>query len=267
MANSYWQKQSPSEALYPAIEWNRPEQRSRAGRLVIVGGNKLGFAGVSEAYQTAKAAGVGQIRVVLPDALKKAVLPAMLEVVFTATNPSGGFSRDGLGDIKAALAWADHGLLIGDAGRNSETAIIYEDLLAMPTPLTITRDAADLLRNSASSLVERDKTTLVLSFAQAQRLFKDVYYPKMLTFSMQLTNLVEALHKFTVTYPLIIVTYHQDQLIVASRGQVISQTFDEPMMIWRGVTAARSATYQIWSPDKPLEAIATSWLADSNRLD
>ncbi|HET7630431.1 MAG TPA: hypothetical protein VFK03_03590 [Candidatus Saccharimonadales bacterium] len=261
MADSYWQKQSPSKPLFPDIEWNKPEQRSRAGKLAIIGGNKLGFAGVSEAYRAAKQAGVGQIRVILPDALKTAVPANMLEVVFTATNKSGGFSRDSLADIEASLSWADHGLLIGDAGRNSETAIIYEELLRLPTPLTITRDAADLLKNAANQLVNRPNTSLVVSFAQAQRLFKDVYYPKMLTFSMQLTNLVEALHKFTVTYPITIVTFHQDQLVVANNGQVISQAFDEPMMIWRGLTAAKSASYQIWSPGRPLEAVAASFLS------
>ncbi|HET6622767.1 MAG TPA: hypothetical protein VFG56_02425 [Candidatus Saccharimonadales bacterium] len=260
MTSLYWQKQSSSKPLFTDIEWNRPEQRARAGKLAIIGGSKLGFAGVSEAYRSAREAGVGQIRVILPDTLKKTVPIDMLEVVFTATNKSGGFSRDSLDDIKASLSWADHGLLIGDAGRNSETAIIYEDLLSMTTPLTITRDAADLLRNSAASLVERDHTTLVLSFAQAQRLFKDVYYPKMLAFSMQLTNLVETLHKFTITYPVTLVTFHQDQLIVAHDGKVISQAFDEPMMIWRGITASTSSAYQIWSPNQPLEAIATSWL-------
>lgn len=259
MANSYWQKQSPSKPLFPDVEWNKPEQRSRAGRLAIIGGNKLGFAGVSAAYQAAQHAGVGQIRVILPDALKAAVPRHMLEVVFTATNQSGGFARDSASDIKAALAWADHGLLIGDAGRNSETAIIYEELLSLPTPLTISRDAADLLRPAAASLAVRAQTSLVLSFAQAQRLFKDLYYPKILTFSMQLTNLVEALHKFTITYPVLLVTYHQDQLIAAYDGQVISQAFDEPMMIWRGITAARGAAYQIWSPN-PLAATVTSWL-------
>ena len=68
---SYWKKQSPDTPLFPDIEWSKPENRTQAGKLGIVGGNKLGFAGVAEAYSVASSSGVGQIRVLLPDVLKK----------------------------------------------------------------------------------------------------------------------------------------------------------------------------------------------------
>ena len=55
----YWQKQTADKPLYPDIEWNKPERRDQAGKLLIVGGNKLGFSAAAEAYQTAKDAGVG----------------------------------------------------------------------------------------------------------------------------------------------------------------------------------------------------------------
>ena len=44
----YWQKQTPEKPLFPDIEWAKPEQKSQAGRLGIIGGNKLGFMGVAE---------------------------------------------------------------------------------------------------------------------------------------------------------------------------------------------------------------------------
>lgn len=75
---------------------------------------------------------------------------------------------------------------------------------------------------------------------------------------MQLSMLVDTLHKFTTTYPCAIVTYHQNQVVVAHGGQVITQEFDEPMLIWRGTVATRAACYQLWSPRQPLEAIAAS---------
>ena len=53
MEYDYWHKQNPAKPLFPDIEWAKPEQRAQRGRLGIVGGNKLGFAGVAEAYQTA----------------------------------------------------------------------------------------------------------------------------------------------------------------------------------------------------------------------
>lgn len=260
MTPSFWQKQSPNTPLFPDIEWNRPEQRSRAGKLLIVGGNKLGFASVASAYDEAVQAGAGVVKVLLPEALKPAVPATVLDTVYIPTNPSGGMSKDGLPILLSSAAWADRVLLIGDAGRNSETAILYEELLRQPAPLTITRDAVDLLRAAAQQMIDRPDTTLVVSFAQLQKLFQAVYYPKMLGFSMQLLMLVETLHKFTITYPCTIVTFHQGQLIVAHDGRVVTSEFDQPMLIWRGTSATRAACYQLWTPGKPLEAIATSFI-------
>ncbi len=257
MDTSYWQKQTASKPLYPDIEWNKPEQRTRAGKLAIVGGNKLSFVAVATAYSEATEVGAGQVRVVLPDALKPVIPPTILDTVFTASTPSGGMSKEDYGTVLAATEWADHTLCIGDAGRNSETAIVYEMLLGSSKPLTITRDAVDLLRNSPQVLVERPNTTLVMSFAQLQKLFQVLYYPKMLSFSMQLNLLVDTLHKFTVSYPVMVVTYHQNQLLIAKDGQVVTQEFDEPMKIWRGTVATSIATYLLWSPGKPFES-ATS---------
>ncbi len=89
---------------------------------------------------------------------------------------------------------------------------------------------------------------------------QSVYYPKILSFSMQLMQLVETLHKFTITYPIGLVTFHQNQLIIAKGGEVVTQEFDDPMMIWRGTTATRAACYLLWEPKKPLEAITASIL-------
>lgn len=255
----YWSRQTPDAPLFPEIAWNKPEQRSRAGRLGIIGGNKLGFAGVAEAYGTSLKTGAGEAKVLLPNILKKSIPPIITETVFAPSNISGSLSRDALGDMRALGEWATGVLLVGDAGRSSETAIVYDDFIASYSGwLTITRDAADLIRQSSHVLVDREKTVFILSFAQLQKLFQAVYYPKMLTFSLQLTNVVEALHKFTITYPITVATLHKDTFIVAHNGNVVTMPWDNPMAIWRGQTAARVATYLLWNGTKPLEAIAAS---------
>lgn len=255
----YWLKQLPGKPLFPDIEWNRPEGRSHSGKLAVIGGNKLGFVAVGDAYVIACDAGVGQVRALLPDVLKKAVPAAITDVVYAPSNPSGGLSRDAEGAMHAISAWADSALLIGDAGRNSETAIVYEDFIRGYTgQLTITRDSVDLLQNTPELVVERDDTLLVVSFAQLQKLFSRVYYPKILTFSMQLQQLVETLHKFTITYPVTIMTFHQNHIIVAAGGQVTTTPWDNPMSIWKGAVATHAAAYWLWNPSKPLEATTAS---------
>ena len=259
---SYWKRQTAETPLFPDIEWSKPEQKSQSGKLGIIGGNKLGFAGVAEAYSTSLSTGAGHIRVLLPDVLKKTIPPAMTDAVFAPTNPSGSLSSGALTEMNALGQWAESILLIGDAGRSGETAVVYEQFIQKYTgPLILTRDAIDLVKNGSQTLVERPNTVLVMSFAQIQKLFQAVYYPKVLTFSMQLTNFVEALHKFTITYPVTIAVLHKDHFIVASDGQVTSQAWDNPMLIWRGTVAAKAAAYWLWTPSKPLQAITSSILS------
>lgn len=264
MDHTYWKQQTASKPLYPDIEWSRPERRDQAGRLGIIGGNKLGFAGVATSYGTALETGAGDVRVLLPDALRGTVPRSITDTIYGASTPSGSLASDALTEMLALSEWAHGILLAGDAGRNSETAILYEKYISQyHGPLTITRDAIDLIKNTSQTVVDRPDTVLVASFAQVQKLFQSVYYPKMLSFSMQLMQLVDTLHKFTITYPVTIVTFHRERLIVAHGGTVVTHEFNDPMRIWRGVTAATLASYLLWTPSRPLEAIAASFIKDS----
>ncbi len=259
MEIDYWQRQTPGKPLFPNIEWSKPERRDQSGKLLIVGGNKLGFAAVAESYQATLGTGVGEVKVLLPDCLKKSVPSTLLDVLFAACTPSGGLSREAGPELRASSEWANGVLLIGDAGRNSETALLYEEFIsAYSGKLTVTRDAIDLVKNNPVLLAERSDTLLVASFAQVQKLFQGLYYPKVLTFGMQLMQFVEALHKFTVTYPCTIMTLHKDVLLIAHNGQVVTQEWDQPMAIWRGTVAANAASYWLWNPDNMLESSAQS---------
>lgn len=255
----YWQQQKSGHPLFPDVEWNKPEQRTHAGKLAIVGGNKLGFAGVGDAYSAALESGAGQVRVLMPDVLKKVVPSIMSDVIFAPSNPSGGLSKDASLELHAMSTWADSVLFIGDAGRNSETAIVYENFVReYKGPLVIARDAIDLLHNASSALLERQQTVLIVSFAQLQKIFRSSYYPKMVVFSMQLQQLVETLHKFTVTYPVTMVTYHQNHILIAHDGHVTTTEWENPMSIWKGTVATKMAVYWLWNPSKPLESATVS---------
>lgn len=259
----YWHKQTSDKPLYPDIEWSKPEQKSQKGRLGIIGGNKLGFISVAESYQKSLKTGAGEVRVLLPDVLKRSIPPAMTDVIFGATNPSGGLAKDAANEMKALAEWATGILLVGDAGNNSETAILYEDFIKnYKGPLALTRDAVDLLKNASASVVERPNTLLVVSFAQLRKLFQTIYYPIVLTFSMQLTNMIEALHKFTITYPATIAVLHQGNIIIAHQGEVTTTPSTDPMKIWRGETATNATVYWLWSPSKPLESVTASLVAE-----
>ena len=255
----YWQKQRVTTPLFPDVVWSKPERRDQAGKLAIIGGNKLGFVAVAESYSHSLAVGVGEVRVLLPDVLRKTIPATMNDVMFGASNPSGGLAKAATPELHALGNWASAVLLIGDAGRNSETAIAYEDFVRdYNGQLTLTRDAIDLVKNSTKVIVERPDTLIVASFAQLQKIFQAVYYPKILTFSMQLAQLIEALHKFTITYPCSVMVLHKDTLVIASAGDIVTQPWDNAMAIWRGSVATNAACFWIWNEKDILGGLSAS---------
>jgi hypothetical protein len=262
MNQDYWRQQEPGKLLFPDVEWSKPERRSARGKLLIVGGSAHGFAGVGKAYTVASETGAGSIRLALPDVLEKK-LPKDIDGIFLPTSSGGGIGKDGLDDLMAAVDWADGVLLVGDSGQNSETTIMFEKIIKIAPKqkwFTVTRDAVDLIRGMGEDLANQKNVNLVMSFAQIQKLFSSVYYPKILTHSMQLATVIDAMHKFTITYPITLAMIHNDHLIVASDGEVISQNNANMMDLINGTVAAKSATYLLWDPTKPLEAIASSWV-------
>ena len=256
-SDDYWSKQEPNKPLFPDVLWSKPERRDAAGKLTIVGGNAHGFAAVAAAYQTALATGIGEVKVILPDVLKN---KSPTNCIFAPTNPSGGLAAAALTELNSAASWADLILFIGDNGQNSETAGLLETFLTKnnETPVVITRDAVDLIKNAAETVLNRAPTHLVVSLSQLQKLFRSVYYPRVITFSQGVKQIAETLHKFTITYPCTITLWHSGNLFVAHGGMVITQTFDQPLRVWNGEIATREAVWQIWAAD-PTQAAATSW--------
>jgi NAD(P)H-hydrate repair Nnr-like enzyme with NAD(P)H-hydrate dehydratase domain len=267
MEQDYWRKQEADRSLFPDVEWSKPEQRARRGKLLVAGGSRYGFRAVAGACQTALAAGAGEVKAVLPDKLKSQLPADFREGIFLPSNDGGGLGLAGQAELLAAADWADGVLLIGDSGMNSETGVLFDKLLeASDRPVTISRDALDLLTASGEKLVNRPKTHLIANFTQLQKLFSTVYYPKILTHSMNLLNLVEAVHKFTTTYPISVTTLHQNSLLTAVDGQVVSQKFANQLALIDGQLAAQAAAYLLWTPDKPLEAIVSSWLTPNGKV-
>ncbi len=267
--DNYWRKQG-EKALFPEIEWNRPEQKGLAGLLAIFGGNKLNFAAVSQGYMRAVEMGIGQARVFLPDSVRNVIKSRQIinspQVFFAKSGPSGSFSAESYDELRAATDWAKVSLFLGDLGKNAETEVVIERVLARSVAAeqrtVIARDAVDIFIASAADLIVNPNLVVIASFAQLQKVFRSLFYPKILTFSLNLANLVEILHKFTITYPCAIATLHQDSFIVARGGTVISTPLSatkySPLSIWSGEVAVRAAVFYAWNPSKPLEATATS---------
>jgi NAD(P)H-hydrate repair Nnr-like enzyme with NAD(P)H-hydrate dehydratase domain len=254
---TYWRKQDPNEPLFPDIIWSRPESKSNSGKLAIIGGHSHGFGAPGIAYTQALEVNVGVCKVLLPDAIRKTVSHVLPDASYGPSNPSGSFAKSALGSFLEISNWADAVLLSGDLGRNSETAVLLETYVQTYSgKLIISQDAADYFKSFPHLLMNRPDTTLVISLAQLQKIFINAPLITPITYGMTQVHLVQALHDFTLKYPLNIVVKHQDNIFVASGGQITSTPNNE--MPWRVKTAAKTSVYWLQNPTKALESITTS---------
>ena len=255
----FWYKQAPGQPLFPDLLWSRPENRSQAGKLLIIGGNGFGFAAPAEAYGEANKAGIGVAHVLLPDALRRTVGKVLEAGDFAPSTPSGSFSQKALAELLTQSQWADGVLAAGDMGRNSETAVLLEKFIeSYHGQLTITKDAADYFTAAPQNLLKRPETTLVISFAQLQKLAVNGKFSRVFTFDIGIIKLVELLHDFTEAFPVNIIVKHLENIFVAVNGTVSSTKLAEDQEIWRVRTAAHASVWWLQNPNKPFEALTCS---------
>lgn len=257
METTYWQKQG-SSPLFPELEWNKPERRDQAGRLLIVGGNLHALTAPAKIYELVKNIGIGEAKLMLPDKTKRLVGKNLPAAHFLPSTKSGEFSQEAAPEVISHAAWADTILFPGDNGRNSQTAILFEELLsAYTSEIVLCRDAVDILSNHPAILFDRPHTTIVISFAQLQKLIQNYSYPAALAFNMDLVKLIEFLHALTEKISARIVTFHQNQFVCAGSGRVSTTKLPivKEDLRWRLEMAAQAACFITWSPEKVFESL------------
>lgn len=259
---SYWQKQT--KPLFPDLVWNFPEQKT--GKISIVGGNQQGFSTIIRtAEHLLQTFPLKDVSILLPDALRGQV-PPLSNLNFAPSTTSGSFAKSF--DLNQAFRNTEFSLVLGDLSKNSATAIALTEAITTSFdqnhPVLLTRDAVDLLAPSSSELLNYPHLFLVASMAQLQKVFRAVYYPKMLMLSQPLIPVIETLHKFTLTYPVTLLTFHQGQIIVAKGGDItttdLTMTDFSPISLWSGQLAARIAAFNLYNPNHPLAATTAAIL-------
>lgn len=260
-AATYWHKQTRDTPLFPALLWSRPEHRSAAGKLLIIGGNLYGFAAPARAYAEASRAGVGTSRVLLPDSLRKTVGIIIQAAQFVPSTPSGSIARRALAELLHESTWADGVLLAGDVGRNAETTIALTSFAAKYAgPLTITGDAADTLLSDPAPTLQRPCTLLCLTMQQLQRLAMATKSTVPITSDIGTAELAAWLHTFTTQHAVMCVVAHAGHTYVAVQGQLSTTPHPKGTNHISLGTAAHAAVWWLQQPGQPFAAISSSVL-------
>lgn len=241
---------------YEDLKWNIPERKQ--GTVNIIGGNGQSFrAEVKLAEYLSNSYPLETVNLILPDTLK-GKLPAIPNFVFLPSTDSGSFAESqGLMNTFSA---ADYNLLLGDLSKNAVTGRAIASALKSSEKMTlITRDAVDLVaENSPERVLMNENLVFFASIAQLVKLLRAVYYPKMLLVSQSLVQVADILHKFTLSYPIAIVTLHNEQIVIAQNGTVkaipLAKTGYSPIMLWSGELAAKIVAMNLYNPNRFIEA-------------
>ena len=255
MDHTYWHKQTTDKPLFPDLLWSRPENKTQAGKIGIIGGNVHGFATTAEAYTQSLNAGIGSTRVLLPDSLKSSVGRVFEAGEYAPSNPSGSFSQNALSEFLDIALWSDGILLAGDFGHNSETAIVLEAFTTkFSGQITLTEDALNYFLSHPQKLLSRAQTLLIPNMSQLQKLAVGARYPQAFTSSMDLLKLITMLHDFSKTYKPYIMVKHSETVVIAIDGQIsTTKSYYLTAQI-----AAYASVFWLQNPSQPFEALTSS---------
>lgn len=248
--------EKPNEDLL----WNIPEQKQ--GMINIVGGNEKSFnlpVKITEFLMTNYP--VKTANLILPDVLKNK-LPPLDNFVFLPSTESG--SLKGEKELTDALNAADYNLILGDLSKNSATEkAVASACQNSEKPVLVTRDAVELITEGKLEQILMNENLIIMgSLAQLQKVFRTVYYPKVLLLSQSLIQVADALHKFTLSYPTSIITLHSGQILIARNGKVIAvpleKTAYSPLSIWNGELAAKIVALNLYNPNNFIKTTSLS---------
>jgi hypothetical protein len=236
--------------------WNVPEKKQ--GTVNVVGGNTQSFrTEIKVSEFLASQYPIENLNVVLPDVLKNQ-LPTLPNFRFLKSTDSGSFMDEK--ELLEVINSADYNLVLGDMSKNTVTGKALASACHFAEkPLILTRDAVDLLiNNQPEKNLMNENIVYFASMAQLQKLLRAVYYPKMLLLSQSLVQAADVLHKFTLSYPISIITLHNEQVLVAKNGAVkavsLEKTGYSPIMFWHGELAAKILALNLYNPERFMDA-------------
>ena len=238
------------------LKWNIPERKQ--GTVNIIGGNLQSFrTEVKIAEFLAEKYPVDKLQLVLPDALS-GKLPPLPNFKFLPSTDSGSFDESQ--KLVNIYNETDFNLVLGDLSKNAITGRALASAVGGSEKMTlVTRDSVDLMiENKPEKTLMNENLIWFASMAQLQKLLRAVYYPKMLLLSQSLVQVAEVLHKFTLSYPIKIITFHSGQILLAENGLVKAVSIEKsdysPITIWNGELAAKIVGMNLYSPNRFLEA-------------
>lgn len=246
--------------------WNLPEQPF--GSILNIGGNSTScLSTIKNSEFLLSNFQLNSLTTLLPLTLKSK-LPKIDHFAFAPATASGSFANSQeLLDFFSSSSTTSTDLVLfsGEFSKNQTTIDVVTDVLNQQTkPTIVARDTIDLISEHPKSILENPNLILIASLAQLQKLFRAVYYPKLLLLSQPLLAISETLHKFTLSYQITLLTYCDQQIILASQGKVytlpIENTPFKPFSLFTSTLPATISALNLYNPNQAVLATASACL-------
>ncbi len=236
---------------FTELAWNIPDQKK--GSLLVLGGNAQSFQNVIKTAETLeKNFPIENLKVALPERLKN-TLPPLDNLIFLPATDTGSFAESDT--LNETIHTFDFNLFTGDFSKNNITARAITKICEITEkPTLLTRDTTDLISSTnPERILMNENLCFFTSIASLKKLLQSVYYPKVILLSQPLVQIAETLHKFTLSYPVSIITFHAGQILIAKNGNVsavpIEKTAYSPITLLMGDAAAKIAAFNLYNPN------------------
>jgi NAD(P)H-hydrate repair Nnr-like enzyme with NAD(P)H-hydrate dehydratase domain len=250
-----WLKQT-DKPLFPDLIWSRPQRKTQAGHLLIIGGHSNGFDTIAKIYTAAIEAGVGEIKVALPDRLRKLLAGLIETAIFVPSTPSGSIGEKALADLLTYTDWGDLTILC-QLGTNSETALLTARFInRYRQKLVLMDDMLHTLSADIDTLIKRPNTLWVVSSGELKSLVQHSKTDLFFKNEMGLMPFVKGLDKLSKTTKQPVVSVYEKTVVVAADNRVTTTECSKKPDI-----QALGAWCSVWwlqQPDKLLESLTTA---------
>ncbi len=139
--------------------------KSRAGRLLVVGGQKNEFSLVQAIYEITEAAGIGECQALVPDTLRKIIGEAAY-IRYAPAAPSGSLGKAALAELLSIVNDLDGLIVGGNLTSNAETAVMVESLIReVDIPVLITEETVEILKFEPGLVTGNPKALVVTTMS------------------------------------------------------------------------------------------------------
>ncbi|HUD06486.1 MAG TPA: hypothetical protein VMR34_01230 [Candidatus Saccharimonadales bacterium] len=255
--NDSWLKQSVEQPLFGDMLWSKPENKRLAGKLLIIGGSVHGFAQTVSLYQSVIRAGVGTVRVVLPDSLRSTLGNSLEDIDYVSSNRSGGFAERSLADLLEQSSWSD-GVIFGpELDSNSEDKLLFEKFIHdYSGQLTLVGDPLNFLIALGENYFSRKSTLVVGDLSKLSKLAVKAKSTLAINPTYDLVRVVDAANMLSKNCSINILSMASGNYLLSINGTACTTKEVKKNQNWETDLAGHGAVWWVQHPDKVLEALS-----------